>query len=73
MTVASAALLAAVKRYISPISNVGGGYIGDKIGTGNLLFVSFVVMAAGTAGILLLPLKTSTVIIWMFVALYSIN
>ncbi len=51
MTVASAALLAAVKRYISPISNVGGGYIGDKIGTGNLLFVSFVVMAAGTAGI----------------------
>lgn len=73
MTVASAALLAAVKRYISPISNVGGGYIGDKIGTGNLLFVSFVVMAAGTAGILLLPLKTSTVIIWMFVALYIIN
>lgn len=73
MTVASAALLAAVKRYISPVSNVGGGYIGDKIGTGNLLLVSFLVMAAGTAGILLLPLKTSTVIIWLFAILYIVN
>lgn len=73
MTVTAAALLAAVKRYISPVSNVGGGYIGDKIGTGNLLLVSFLIMAAGTAGILLLPLKSSTVVVVMFIALYIIN
>lgn len=73
MSITSAALLAAVKRYISSISNIGGGYIGDKIGTGNLLFVSFIVMAAGTAGILLLPYKNSTIIIGAFVVLYIVN
>lgn len=73
MAVTSAALLAAVKRYISPISNIGGGCIGDKIGTGNLLFISFIVMAAGTAGILLLPLKSSTIVISLFIILYIVN
>ena len=73
MAVTSAALLAAVKRYSSPISNIGGGCIGDKIGTGNLLFISFIVMAAGTAGILLLPSKSSTIVISLFIILYIVN
>lgn len=73
MTVTSAALLAAVKRYISPISNVGGGILGDKIGTSNLLFVSFVVMALGVTGILFLPLNGSTIVIWLFILLYIVN
>lgn len=73
MTVTSAALLAAVKRYISPISNVGGGILGDKIGTSNLLFISFVVMALGVTGILFLPLNKSTTVMWLFVVLYIVN
>lgn len=73
MTVTSAAILAAVKRYVSPISNVGGGFLGDKMGTSNLLFISFVVMALGTTGILLLPLNGTTLVIWIFVMLYIVN
>lgn len=73
MTVTSAALLAAVKRYISPISNVGGGILGDKIGTSNLLFISFIVMALGVTGILFLPLNNSLIVIWLFVILYIVN
>lgn len=72
ISVSSAALLAAIKRYISPLSNIGGGYIGDKIGTGNLLLVSFLVMAAGTTGVLFLPTNNSSTIIVLFVVLYVI-
>lgn len=62
------ASLAAVKRYLSPISNVGGGFLSDKIGTSNLLLTSFIVMGAGTLGILLLPLSPSAIVI--FAVLY---
>ncbi|MBU5294284.1 MFS transporter [Anaerosalibacter bizertensis] len=64
------ATLAAMKRYISPISNVGGGFLSDKVGTSNLLLISFVVMGLGTAAILLLPLKSSMIVI--FAILYLI-
>lgn len=67
-TVAFGATLAAFKRFISPVSSIGGGYIGDKIGTGNLLLGSFLIMAAGTLAILLLPINKSMIII--FVILY---
>lgn len=73
MTVTSAAVLAAVKRYISPVSNVGGGVLGDKIGTSNLLFISFIGMALGVTGILLLPLNGTTLVIGVFVFLYILN
>ncbi|WP_291259774.1 nitrate/nitrite transporter [Fusobacterium sp.] len=73
MTVTSAAILAAVKRYVSPLSNVGGGFLGDKMGTSNLLSISFIVMALGTAGILFLPFSGSTLVIWLFVILYVVN
>ncbi|MGX6977918.1 MFS transporter [Vagococcus elongatus] len=69
-TVTFGAGLAAVRRYLSPISNVGGGFLGDKLGTGNLLLTSFIVMAVGTLGILLLPLTSSAVFI--FTLLYLI-
>lgn len=69
-TVTFGAALAAVKRWISPISNVGGGYLADKVGTGNLLLVSFLVMAVGTAGILILPTNSSMIAI--FTVLYLI-
>jgi len=69
-TVTFGATLAAIKRYLSPVSNVGGGYLGDKIGTGNLLLTSFLVMAAGTCAILLLPLDNSSIL--LFAAIYLI-
>ncbi len=70
-TVTFGATLAAAKRWISPISNVGGGYLADRVGTGNLLLVSFLVMAAGTAGILLLP--TNAGMIAAFTILFLIS
>lgn len=71
-TVTFGATLAAVKRFLSPVSNVGGGYLADKIGTGNLLFVSFLVMAAGTFGILVLPTSSSSIILFtvLFLIIY---
>lgn len=69
MAVVFGATLAAFKRYISPISNVGGGFLSDKIGTSNLLIISFIVMALGTAAILLLPLKASMAIIFAIIYL----
>lgn len=73
MTVTSAALLAAVKRYLAPVSNVGGGILGDKLGTSNLLLISFIIMALGVAGILFLPFNHSSFVIWIFVILYILN
>ena len=70
MTVTLGATLAAVKRFVSPISNIGGGYIADKFGTGNLLLVSFLAMAAGTLAILFLPLSASSTIV--FIILYLV-
>lgn len=71
-TVTFGAALAAVKRWISPISNVGGGYLADKVGTGNLLLVSFLVMAAGTAAILILPTNSSMIAVFtvLFLVIY---
>lgn len=63
------ATLAAFKRYISPISNVGGGFLSDKVGTSNLLLISFIIMGAGTAAILLLPLKASMTVIFAIIYL----
>lgn len=72
MTVTLGATLAALKRWLSPISNVGAGYIADKVGTGNLLLVSFLAMAGGTLAILLLPLNPSSIIIFiiLFLVIY---
>lgn len=72
MTVTLGATLAALKRWLSPISNVGAGYIADKVGTGNLLLVSFLAMAGGTLAILLLPLNSSSIIIFiiLFLVIY---
>ncbi len=71
-TVTFGAALAAAKRWISPISNVGGGYLADKVGTGNLLLVSFLIMAAGTAGILILPANSSMIAVFtiLFLIIY---
>ncbi len=66
------ASLAAAKRYISPISNVGGGFLSDKFGTSNLLLVSFIIMGVGTALILLLPLNSSMIAVFtvLFLVIY---
>lgn len=68
-TVTFGATLAAFKRYISPISNVGGGFLSDKVGTSNLLFFSFIIMGVGTLAILLLPLKASMIVIFAVIYL----
>ncbi|MDO5302767.1 MAG: MFS transporter [Clostridia bacterium] len=67
-----AATLAAVKRWFSLFGNVGGGYITDKVGTGRMIFVSFLVMAAGTAAILFLPTKASSITAFtvLFIIIY---
>lgn len=70
MSVTLGATLAAVKRFLSPVSNVGGGYIADKVGTGNLLLVSFLAMAGGTLAMLLLPLSPSSIVV--FIILYLV-
>lgn len=64
------ATLSALKRYISPVSNVGGGFLSDKVGTSNLLLISFVIMGLGTAAIIFLPLKASMTIV--FAILYLV-
>ncbi len=70
MSVTFGAGLAACKRFLSPVSNVGGGYLADKVGTSNLLFTSFIAMAVGTAAILFLPQSVSSV--WPFVILFLV-
>ena len=70
MSVTFGASLAAFKRFLSPLSNVGGGYLADKVGTSNLLFTCFIAMAIGTAAILFLPL--SSISIWPFVILFLV-
>ena len=72
MSVTLGATLAAAKRFVSPISNVGGGYIADKVGTGNLLLVSFLAMALGTGIILILPTSSSSLIpfVVIFMSIY---
>lgn len=71
-SVTFAATLAALKRWFSLFGSVGGGYVTDKIGTGNTLLISFIVMAAGTLGILSLPLKSSSIMLFtiLFLVIY---
>lgn len=71
-TVTFGAMLAASKRWLSVLGSVGGGYITDKIGTGRMLLISFLVMALGTGAILLLPLKTSSITLFtiLFLLIY---
>ena len=71
-TTVFAAGLAASKRWFSLFGNVGGGIITDKVGTGRMLLISFLVMAAGTAAILFLPLNGSSLIPFtiLFIVIY---
>ena len=71
-SVTYAAGLAAFTKWLALFGNIGGGYITDKIGTGNILLTGFLVMAAGTLGILLLPLSGSSVIWYtiIFIVIY---
>lgn len=77
-TVTFAATLAALKRWLGTISSVAGGYMSDKIGTGRTILVSFLIMAAGTAGILLLPTSSKSILAFTVLFLivyifYSVN
>lgn len=67
-TMTFGAMLAATKRWFSLFGNVGGGFLTDKVGTGKMLLISFLVMAAGIVGILMLPQNVSS--LWIFVVLY---
>lgn len=71
-TVTFAATLASLKRWFSLFGNIGGGFATDKVGTGKMLFVSFIIMAAGTVGILLLPTKASSIVLFtiLFIIIY---
>ena len=71
-TVTFAAALAASKRWFSLLGNVGGGIVTDKVGTGRMLLISFIVMAAGTVGMLLLPQNSGSIMIFtvLFVIVY---
>lgn len=65
------AVIASARRYISPVSNVGGGFLADKFGTTNLLFISFLVMAGSIVGMLALPQEKG--MIGLFIGLYIIS
>ena len=69
-TVTFAAAVAASKRWFSLLGNVGGGIITDKVGTGRMLFISFIAIAIGVAGMLLLPQSASS--IWPFTIIFII-
>ena len=71
-SVTFAATLAALKRWFSLFGNVGGGFVTDKIGTGNALLISFVAMALGTGAILLLPTNAGSIVAFtvLFVVIY---
>ncbi|MEY8261568.1 MFS transporter [Oscillospiraceae bacterium 50-60] len=69
-TVTFAAAVAASKRWFSLLGNVGGGIVTDKVGTGRMLFISFLAIAVGTAAMLLLPQAGSS--IWPFTILFII-
>ncbi|MBQ8563100.1 MAG: MFS transporter [Firmicutes bacterium] len=71
-TVVFGATIAASKRWLSLLGSIGGGYLTDKIGAGKMIFVSFVVMAVGTVGILLLPQNSSSIMLFtvLFVLIY---
>ena len=66
------ATLAAIKRWFSLFGNVGGGFITDKVGTGKMLLISFLAMAAGTLGILLLPTHSGSIMAFtvLFIVIY---
>jgi nitrate/nitrite transporter NarK len=66
----AAATIAALRRWVSPVATGGAGFLIDKIGTGRMFFISFVVMAASICGILILPGKASMLV--PFIALYMI-
>ncbi len=67
-TMTFGATLSATKRWFSLFGNVGGGFLTDKVGSGRMLLISFLVMAGGTVGILLLPQNTGSLL--LFVVLY---
>lgn len=66
------ATLAASKRWVSVLGSVGGGFITDKIGTGKMLLISFLAMAVGIVGMLMLPQDSSSVITFtvLFIIVY---
>ena len=61
-----------MKRWFSLFGNVGGGFITDKVGTGRMLLISFIVMVAGTLGIVLLPTNAGSIIAFtiLFIVIY---
>lgn len=67
------ATLAAGKRWLSLLGSVGGGYITDKIGAGRIIFISFLVMAAGTIAMLALPQNSGSVVVFviLFFVVYT--
>ena len=69
-TVTFAAAVAASKRWFSLLGNVGGGFVTDKVGTGRMLLISFLAIAAGTVIMLLLPQTSGS--IWIFTILFII-
>ncbi len=72
VSVVLAATIAASKRWFSLFGNVGGGFITDKVGTGRMLLISFLVMSVGTVIMLLLPANSASAIpfVVLFVIIY---
>lgn len=67
-SVAIGATLAASRRWFSLLGNVGGGIVTDKVGTGKMIFISFIVIAIGIGAMIMLPVHKE--IITIFIVLY---
>ena len=50
-----AAVLTVLAQYCRPIASTGGGFLADKIGRANVLFVGFVCMALSTIVMIVMP------------------
>ncbi|MDR1711426.1 MAG: MFS transporter [Propionibacteriaceae bacterium] len=49
------AVLAIMAQYVRPFASAGGGFLADRVGRANVLLVGFVLMAVGTAMVLIIP------------------
>ncbi|MDR1966647.1 MAG: MFS transporter [Synergistaceae bacterium] len=57
-----AAVLTVLAQYCRPVASTGGGFLADKFGRANILFLGFVGMGIGTVAILLMPKRPESII-----------
>ena len=70
IAVAGGAMVAIMADYIRPIASIGGGVLADRVGRPKIMILSFLVMAAGTFAIALIPSMSLPVFVVMCAVVY---